>query len=538
MQLLSVVINLIALMGVYIALVIPNRISSFDAGFFLVLPIELFALGLLLLPGRIGVSLRWLMAALLALGVIFKCADAATFHVFARPFNPVFDFYLLINGMNLLSGVVGNVVSLVIATILLLIMASIVACAYWILGRVQIVLRSKLIVSVAIILIGIFIWLLLYLNASNIASFRFYHHLAAHTQSIILTIRDKQSFQQQLNDDDMLAYTDDILLSGLRGKDVLIVFVESYGRTVIDKPEFSDHIAPLLELSNQQLVKKGFIVRSGYLTSPTVGGLSWLAHGTAMSGLWIDNQIRYNNLMLSQRPTLNRLFKRAGWRTLAVMPAITMAWPEGNYYGYDKIYHAHNMGYQGLPFNWVTMPDQYTLAAFQQFERKQTGRAPIMAEIALISSHAPWTPVPQMVDWNKVGDGRVFNAQALTGDSPETVWKDNGRIREQFRLSIAYALENIISYITHYGDDNLVVLILGDHQPAPIVTGEMSDNNGNASLGSRDVPVHLIARDKNVIKAVEHWQWTEGMLPAATVPVWRMDELRNRFIEAFSLSGN
>lgn len=531
----SLVVNSLALACVFIALVIPNRISSSGMGSLLVLPLELGALLLLLLPGRIGLWLRWIMAALLSLGVIFKCADAATFHVFARPFNPLFDFYLLINGMNLLSGVLGSIGALLISVLLLLTIVVIVVVAFWVLGRVQTLLRSKLMVSVALVLIGVFMWLLLYLNSSSRASLQFYQHWVTHTQSIVLTLRDKQFFQRQLDGDDALSYADDTLLAGLSGKDVLVVFVESYGRTVIDKPEFSSHILPLLERSNQQLAEKKFIARSGYLTSPTVGGLSWLAHGTAMSGLWIDNQIRYNNLMVSQRPTLNRLFKRAGWRTLAVMPAITMGWPEGSYYGYDKIYNAHNLGYQGLPFNWVTMPDQYTLAAFQQFERAQKMRAPVMAEIALISSHAPWTPVPQMIDWNAVGDGRVFNAQATSGDSPEAVWKDKARIRQQYRLSIAYALENIISYVTHYGDDNMMLLILGDHQPAPIVTGAATANDDHPQQGSRDVPVHLIARDQHVMKAIEHWQWTEGMVPSATAPVWPMDKLRNRFIEAFSL---
>lgn len=535
LQPFPLIVNSLALVCVFIALVIPNRISNLDIGSLLVLPLEIFALGLLLLPGRIGLWLHWVMAALLSLGVIFKCADAATFHVFARPFNPLFDFYLLINGMNLLSGVLGSVGALLISVLLLLTVAVIVVVAFWVLGRVQIVLRSKLIVSIAIALIGVFIWLLLHFNNSKRASLQFYQHWLAHTQSIVLTLRDRQLFQQQLDGDDTFLYADDALLTGLSGKDVLVVFVESYGRTVIDNPEFSAHILPMLERSNQQLLEKGFIARSGYLTSPTVGGLSWLAHGTAMSGLWIDNQIRYNNLMLSQRPTLNRLFKQAGWRTLAVMPAITMAWPEGNYYGYDKIYHAHNLGYQGLPFNWVTMPDQYTLAAFQQFERVQKTRAPVMAEIALISSHAPWTPVPQMIDWNTVGDGRVFNVQASSGDSPETVWKDKARIRQQYHLSIAYALENIVSYVTHYGDDNLVLLILGDHQPAPIVTGAVTANDEHPQKGSRDVPVHLISRDQHVMKAIERWQWTEGMVPSTTVPVWPMDKLRNRFVEAFSL---
>ena len=133
-----------------------------------------------------------------------------------------------------------------------------------------------------------------------------------------------------------------------------------------------------------------------------------------------------------------------------------------------------------------------------------------------------------------MGDGAAFNAQATSGDSPEAVWKNNARIRLQFRLSIEYALQTIASYIVNYGDDDLVVLVLGDHQPAPIVTGETD----RTKPGSMDVPIHLIARDPEVIRAIENWRWTPGMVPATDAPVWRMDKLRNQFIEAFSLPNN
>jgi hypothetical protein len=48
------------------------------------------------------------------------------------------------------------------------------------------------------------------------------------------------------------------------------------------------------------------------LTSPTFGGISWLAHSTLQSGLWIDNQQRYNQLVASNRFTLSDAFKQAG----------------------------------------------------------------------------------------------------------------------------------------------------------------------------------------------------------------------------------
>ena len=526
---LSRSLNLAALLFIVIALVIPNQISAISFPSLLFFPVEILLLGLLLLPGRIGLALRWIMAVLLALGIIFKCVDMATFKVFARPFNPVFDIYLFANGMNLLNGAIGKAGALMVAVLLVLLVVAIIVVAFWVLGRVQVLLRTFAPFSAAILGGGLALWLLLFFIGSPKASVQFYQHLKEHLIHMRDTAVDIKSFRIELEQDDRLAQANENLFALLRGKNVLMVFVESYGRTVLDNPEFAGQIRPLLERTTHKLSEKNFAVRSAFLTSPTVGGLSWLAHGTTMSGLWIDNQIRYDSLMMSKRPTLNRLFQQAGWRTVAVMPAITMAWPEGQYYGYDHIYDAGNLGYQGKPFNWITMPDQYTLAAFQQRELASKSHIPVMAEIALISSHAPWTPVPQLIDWNTVGDGTVFNSQATSGDSPEDVWKDNARIRLQFRLSIEYALENIASYVMTYGDDNLVVVVFGDHQPAPLVTGDSSN---------RDVPVHFIARDPKVIEAIEQWQWTPGMLPADDAPVWRMDEVRNKLIDTFSLPAN
>lgn len=526
--------NAFALLLIVLALVIPNRIGalSFSSVFYFPLEIVVISL-LLLLPGRAGWVLRWMLALVLAAGVVLKFADMATYNVFSRPFNPVVDSYLFINGMQLLNSTIGKLGASLVMVLLVLVVLAILVAAFWVLGRAQRLIQASIISSAVVLTAGLVLWSLLFFVESPRASLQFYHHLSAHANQVQATLADVKLFRAQLKHDATRVPGNDDLFAHLRGKDVLVIFVESYGRTVLDNPEFSTHIRPLLEHTTSKLESHGFIARSGFLTSPTVGGLSWLAHGSVLSGLWIDNEKRYKSLMISERPTLNRLFSQAGWRTVAVMPAITMAWPEGLYYGYDQIYDAYNLGYQGKPFNWVTMPDQYTLSAFHQRElseqRREKPRAPVMAEIALISSHAPWTPIPEMIDWNLVGDGSVFNAQATSGDSPETVWKDNARIRLQFRLAIEYALQNIASYIANYGNDNLVVLVIGDHQPAPLVTGE-TDN--------RDVPVHLITRDPAVIEAIADWRWTAGMLPAEDAPVWRMDKIRNRFINAFSAPQN
>ena len=79
-----------------------------------------------------------------------------------------------------------------------------------------------------------------------------------------------------------------------------------------------------------------------------VGGQSWLAHASVLSGLWIDGEGRYR--ALARQPAAvaaPRSRSAAGWRTAAVMPAITRAWPEAAWFGYDRVLAAGDLGYRG-----------------------------------------------------------------------------------------------------------------------------------------------------------------------------------------------
>ncbi|MDT4292023.1 sulfatase-like hydrolase/transferase [Methylomonas sp. MO1] len=503
----------------------PNRLSAITPAAFAYLPLEAIVLGLaLLVRGRGAVLIRWLAVGLLGTGIIMKLADIAAYQVFDRPFNPVLDSRFPADGMHLLQGAIGKSGAIVVAGLIVALLIGIFLLTNTLLRRVQRLLQGSARISGFVLCASLLVWSTCVFSGWPYAGKPFYDLLAQHVASIRTGMADLESFNNVVDSDPYAAVPDSALFEKLKGKDVLVVFVESYGRTVLDKADYAAHIRPLLQQSSAALAASGLTARSAYLSSPTYGGISWLAHGTLMSGLWINSQTRYDRLVMSQRPSLNRLFQRAGWRTVAVQPAHTMDWPQGEYFGYDRIYAAQDLSYKGQTFNWITMPDQYTLSSLQALERKPGARQPLMAELALISSHAPWTPLPELVDWDQVGDGSVFN-QARVGDTPEEVWQNTERIREQYRKSIEYALANIVSYAITYGDDNLVILVLGDHQPAPFVTGE-SD--------SHDVLVHLISRDSKLMAAVDAWHWTDGMLPADNAPVLGMDKLRERFIRAFS----
>jgi hypothetical protein len=244
-----------------------------------------------------------------------------------------------------------------------------------------------------------------------------------------------------------------------------------------------------------------------------------------MSGLWIDSQRRYRNLVAGDRMTLNTAFRRAGWRTVGVMPAINTAWSEGSFFGYDRIYDGPSLGYRGPGFNFDSIPDQYTLSTFERTELAAPGRAPVMAEIPLVSSHLPWAPLPRLVDWGAVGDGSIYDGMAAEGESPELVWGNPERMRTEYRRSLEYTLSSVISYLQTYGNDNMVLVLLGDHQPAPVITGEGA---------SRDVPITIVAKDPAVLDRIAGWQWDAGLKPGPRAPVWRMDAFRDRFLCSFT----
>ena len=77
------------------------------------------------------------------------------------------------------------------------------------------------------------------------------------------------------------------------------MFIESYGRSALELPRYAETLLPTLEAFEQRLDQRRLLAASGWLTSPTVGGQSWLAHGTLESGLWLPDQARYDVLMHS-----------------------------------------------------------------------------------------------------------------------------------------------------------------------------------------------------------------------------------------------
>ena len=338
-------------------------------------------------------------------------------------------------------------------------------------------------------------------------------------------MRDHAVFAKEISHDSFRGIGPDRLLTGLRGKDVILAFVESYGQVAVQGTDFSPGVDASLRQDTDSLARAGWSTRSAWLTSPTFGGISWLAHSTLQSGVWVSTEQRYAELTASHRFNLTDAFAKAGWRTVSDIPSDEFTWPAGtSFYAYDQLYDRRNVGYHGPTFSYASMPDQYTLAAFQRLELAP-GHKPVMAEIDLVSSHTPWAPLPSMVPWNEVGDGSIFDPMPARSQSPVTVWRSAETVRRFYGQSIQYSLQALTSWVTEAEDPNLVLILLGDHQPNITVSGAGADHQ---------VPISIVARDPSVLQRITPWRWQDGLLPGPSAPLEPMDAFRDQFFNTFN----
>jgi hypothetical protein len=527
------VVTALAALFILFVLVLPNRLLNQTFLWnFLRLPVEPLIGIAMLLAVRPKVR-PWLVAAFglgLGLLIIVKITDIGFYASLGRPFNLVLDWVLLDDAVSFLQDSVGKVVGIVAVVAIVLLAAGLVVLATLCVRRLNRTVAEHPTAatrSVVALLVAWFVMAVFNVQIHapvQVATRNTYNLLNNRAAQVRTALQDKAAFARLAGVDAYRDVPPDQLLTALRGKDVVLSFIESYGRSAIEDPRLAPVVDPAMDDATRRLKAAGFASRSGFLTSPTVGGGSWLAHSTFLSGLWINNEQRYRTLLSSSRLTLTRCFQRADWRTASFQPGTVRPFPEVSYYGYDQVYTVDDFGYRGPKFSWSTMPDQYAMSTLQRQEYGKAGRGPLMAEVTLTSSHSPWAPVPTMVDWDALGDGAVFGPIKEAGDSPTGIWSDAGRARTAYAKSVVYSMESVISYVEKYGNDNLVLIVLGDHQPAPLITG---------ADASRDVPITIVARDPAVLDRISSWRWQDGVNPGPDAPVWRMNEFRDRFLSTF-----
>jgi len=517
----------------HLVLIQPNHPAAMTPRALTAVALELpvILLALLALPAthRATHVFRAVLVALLTAIAVQKFADYVSFTALSRGFNPVADFPLVTAAFRLSSGALGLVPTVALSALLVLAVLAVAAALWWATGVWTRVRLPRLPARAA----GVAAMGAALLSAGEIGAamgrwtLPFEAPGAAFTarvgvERVVLvrqTLDDLARFTDAAENDPMAGRAG---LFALLDRDLLIIFIESYGRGSLDNPLYADRTRATLAGAEGALREAGFAMRSGWLDAPTRGGQSWLSHTSLATGLRVDGQTRYSASLASTRKTLYELASASGLTSAAVMPAITMPWPEAVRMGFDVTLPAASLGYAGQPFNWVTMPDQFTLAAM---DRLLLGAVdtPVVAQVALISSHAPWVPVPDIVPWDQIGDGRIFDEMAVSGMPPDQLWRDRDLVRAQYGKAVDYALRTVFEWAATKGDEAPLMLIVGDHQPAEFVAGEARPDVAAHLVG----PVHLV--DPAAL-----WGWTPGLVPAADGPVEGMEVMRDRLLTLVS----
>ncbi len=327
-------------------------------------------------------------------------------------------------------------------------------------------------------------------------------------------------------------------LAQLGGADVLLVFAEAYGVTTLDDPLQAAALAAPRAALLQALHDSGRGVVSARVRSPTFGGGSWLAHAALLAGVDTGDPGDYDALLTSDRATLVSHFKRHGYRTVAWMPGLQRPWPEGRYYGFDRVAGADAIGYLGPAFGYWRIPDQASMALLDQQELQRPtalpGAAPattpaaarVAARVAAIaastdrprtprfivfptvSSHVPFRPLaPYLADWNQALQPDAYTADQVRAALAQPVsWTAP---RPAYLQSIAYTHQWLSAYLRGRAPADLLTIVIGDHQPVSTVTGI------DSASASWDVPVHLISSDRALLQRFSAAGFTAGLLPPA-----------------------
>jgi hypothetical protein len=312
-------------------------------------------------------------------------------------------------------------------------------------------------------------------------------------------------------------------LAAVRGADVLLIFMESYGAVTYDRPEFAEPLRASRTRFEADVRESGRDMVSAFVESPTFGGSSWLAHVSLLSGIEVRDEDTNVRLMARKRDTLVTAFARHGYRTIALMPGLHQSWPEGQFYGFDEIVGEERLGYRGPPFGWWTVPDQFAIARLDAGEIAPQPRAPVFAFFPTTGTHTPFSPTaPYQPDW-----ARVLTEGPYEQADIERAWEevpDWLNLGPDYVRALSYSYTWLGGYLRLRADRDLVMILIGDHQPPAAVSGERA---------GWEVPVHVIASRRAVLDPLLAHGFRSGVVPVHPA-LCRMHALTPLLLQALS----
>jgi hypothetical protein len=289
----------------------------------------------------------------------------------------------------------------------------------------------------------------------------------------------------------------------VKGADVFLIFLESYGAVSWDRRALFEALTASRARLHADIRDTGRRVVSALVESTTFGGKSWLAHISLLSGAEVRDEQTSVRLMAQRRETLVSAFSRQGYRTVAIMPGVRTAWPEGAFYGFDEIYDVARLGYQGPSFGWWDITDQFALARMDSLEIAPRPRQPVFVFFPTISTHSPFTPAPPyQSDWSRILTPTPYDDEELARAwAQEPDWFNLG---PSYAQALDYVHASLGGYLRLRADRDFVMVLIGDHQPPAMVSGEEA---------TWDVPVHVVTNRAQVLDRLLQRGFREGLRP-------------------------
>ncbi|MFI5306550.1 MAG: sulfatase-like hydrolase/transferase, partial [Polyangiales bacterium] len=302
-----------------------------------------------------------------------------------------------------------------------------------------------------------------------------------------------------------------------RKPDVYLVFVESYGRVIAEHPWLRSGYARRIEEMQRALDAAGWHAASAYTRAPIMGGRSWLAEGSVLTGMPLAYEAVFRQVIeqIERVPNLVSFLRGQGYATLLLAPSDRKRTgvENVNYYHYQRCVRFDDLHYRGPHVGWGIVPDQYSLFYTRENVLRGTPR-PMYFEYHMVSSHAPWDELPKLVpDFHALGQGGEPIDDSGSLELPRRLrryvhWDRRfaylGELYAGMAVSygqaISYELDVLQRFLLELPGDALVV-VLGDHQP-PFLAAETQ---------SFDTPVHVLSRDPALLEELRDHGFVDGL---------------------------
>jgi hypothetical protein len=327
--------------------------------------------------------------------------------------------------------------------------------------------------------------------------------------------------------DEALAAPPGQSLGALGGRDLYLILLESYGAVAYDNPQAAARLATARAQLADAIAGGGRQVVSAFLGSPTIGGGSDLAHLSLLSGLDLSDPNRHDLLLTTDRPTLMTLFRGQGYQTVGLYPALSWDWPERAFYGFDVFLEGRSLDYRGPPLGYWNIPDQFSLARFEQLHPRGPGVPPRFLFFPTITCHLPFSQVPPyQPDWQRVLTDRPFDpAEVERTLAEQPNWL---HMLPDYLRMVEYSYRWLGGFLREPEPRETLFVLVGDHQPTANVSGEGA---------SWDVPVHIIARDPELLARFTALGFHPGLEPPRA-PLGGLHDLTAMLLTALARAGH